>query len=378
MKLLYEQSLLYGEQFFSDFDECESFETHQLQPQQLRGVDALLVRSTTTVDAALLRYADQLSFVATGTAGFDHLDCDLLADRDIGVFNAAGCNAISVAEYVMSCLIVGCQQLGHELSDITVGIVGAGHVGSAVEGKLRALNVAYKLCDPLLASSQSERQFCSLDEIFGCDIVTLHVPWTTTGAFATDGFIDHSLLSSLGHRQILINACRGEVIDADGLQTMLQRTDRPRVFLDVWHDEPNIDKTILPLVDIATPHIAGHSLEGKARGTELVYRALTKHFAVAGDKKIADFLPKPDVKSLTLNQSVLSWETLSQLMLLQYDCQIDDRCFRRKTVNNVAFSLQRKQYRMRREYSALNVECIEKKVVDQLTALGFSAQLISR
>lgn len=372
MKILYEKSLVYGEAFFGELGDCESFETHQLKPHDLQDVDALLVRSTTKVNAELLQHANQLSFVATGTAGFDHLDIPLLEKRGVKVHTAAGCNAVAVAEYVLSCLFVARQKFGLDLANATVGIVGAGHVGTALTQKLDALKIQYKLCDPLLEATDDGREFCTIDDILACDVISLHVPYTKVGPHPTEKLLCETRLKRLRQDQIIINACRGEVIDEGALFELLSAGSGPQVFLDVWENEPTIDQTLFPYVHIATPHIAGHTLEGKARGTEFVYQGLTSHFAIPCEKTIYNFLPKPEIEKIYLSESMVSLDIIQQLILLQYDCRDDDLTFRLKSQQSIGFTEQRKAYRVRREFSALTVICQNENCANQLAALGFS------
>ncbi len=373
MNIMYEKSLVFGDEFLSDIGRCSVFDTGQLTPHDLVDVDALLVRSTTQVNQQLLQHANRLSFVATGTAGFDHIDTDYLSSKDITLATAAGCNAVAVAEYVLSCLLLSAQKFGGDICSRKVGIVGAGHVGTALSERLTALGVEHILCDPLLQQAGDPRVFNKLEDVLSCDVISFHVPWTTAGHYPTHHLLSAEHIGSLSQQQIVINACRGEVIDETALLQRLKQGNGPQVFLDVWQNEPAIDKRLLPYVHIATPHIAGHSLEGKARGTEFIYRAMAKHFSIPCSKTIYDFLPEPLVKSVTVTESVVSLQTIQQLMLLQYDCQRDDYVFRDKLVKGIPFTQQRKQYRIRREYSALQVFCQHSSAVVQLKQLGFDA-----
>ena len=173
MKIFYEQSMPYAADFFQDWGQCEAFNGKTLTAEQLTDADLLFVRSTTQVNQGLLSKAQKLKFVATATAGTDHLDTEYLTQRGIGWASAAGCNAVAVAEYVLSALFVMAERLNWCLTDKKVGIVGAGHVGTALSQKLTALNINYLLCDPPLAEQGDSRDFVSLDEVMGCDVIQL-------------------------------------------------------------------------------------------------------------------------------------------------------------------------------------------------------------
>ena len=379
MKIFFDENMPFARAFFSELGS----EQHQLIPfngralnaEQLIDADVLLVRSITQVNESLLARAKQLKFVGTATIGVDHIDQAYLAKRGIHFSSAPGCNAVSVAEYVISSLVVLAERYQLSLLDKTVGIVGAGNTGSRLAEKLTALGIRYKLCDPLLADAGDSREFVALAEALACDIVSLHVPLTRTGEHSTYHLLDKAQLTTLNEQQIIINACRGEVVDNQALLAIKQQGQGPTLVLDVWEGEPNVLTELIPFADIASAHIAGYSLEGKARGTEILYQALCQVLEIEADKQLVDFLPKPKVSCVTINPSdnrnqEIDEILLNQLVKMVYDVRRDDGIFRQQ-LSRLGFDHIRKNYPTRREFSSLAMSG-EHSLLSTLEQLGFS------
>lgn len=212
MKILFDENMPFAREFFSDFAGKSSnlvpFAGRSLTPELAADADVLLVRSITKVNEQLLAKNNLLRFVGTATIGVDHIDQHYLVNRDIAFSSAPGCNAISVAEYVISALVILAERDRFNLKDKTVGIVGAGNTGTRLSEKLAALGVNYKLTDPLLAASGDSRDFYSLEEVLDCDVISLHVPLTKSGEHSTYHLLNAQRLQRLTPSQILINACR--------------------------------------------------------------------------------------------------------------------------------------------------------------------------
>lgn len=379
--IYYEESIPYGDAYFSTLGTAIPFQGSRLQPEQLQHADYLAVRSTTCVDANLLAHAHQLKLVTTATAGTNHLDKRALTSRHIPFTSAGGCNAVSVAEYVISVLMNAHLQQRLDLSRITVGIVGAGHVGTALSHRLQALNISYKLCDPPLQEKGDHRHFVGLSDILTCDVITLHVPYVNEGPNKTVNLIDEHALAGMSDKQILINACRGEVIDQAALLACLSKNHGPTTVLDVFANEPQVNQALLPHLWLATPHIAGHSVEGKLRGTQMAY----EHICHAVGKPVAlsmeDFLAQPPAARFTPDKPTvdgLDWDTLCSLLLGVYDITQDDALFRRDT-STQGFLSMRKNYPQRRECSAYVLRMaapVSEGITGQLSRLGFTLEII--
>ena len=353
MKIYYEDSMPYAAEFFSELGECEVFSHKTINADMLADADVLLVRSTTKVDEQLLLKNKQLQFVATATAGTDHVDQHYLASQNIPFISAGGCNAVAVAEYVLSAILVMSKRLNWKLVDKTVGIVGAGHVGSALARVLTVLGIKHKLCDPLLADSGDAREFVSMNDIMQCDVISLHVPWVKDGPYPTQNLFDKVRLAALQDNQILINACRGEVINNQAALALFEQGKSLNLVLDVWENEPSINLDLIPHTALATAHIAGHTIEGKARGTEMLYLALCKHLGMQANKKLSDYLPKAQPSSIQIIENQDFWQVLHQLVLNVYNIETDDQYFRANMHSAAQFRYIRKHYPIRREFSAI-------------------------
>jgi len=330
-----------------------------ISASDVKDADALLVRSVTRVDGKLL-HGSRIQFVGTATIGIDHVDHKWLSEQGIGFASAAGCNAAAVAQYVLSAIAHWCLIRGRNLESIRVGIVGAGHVGSYLARYLDALNVGYRLCDPPLVEMGDRRTLVSLDKIFDCDVVTLHVPLSKDGKHPTYQMIGAEQLSRLCAGQLLINSARGDVMAYAALHEYLLTDKRADLVLDVYPQEPDIDPQLAERVLLATPHIAGHTLEGKLRGSLMIARSLAQFFSF--DLKLDEqtFFP---AKTLIGKVSSAKEQGLLQL----YDIRRDSVCFKKALVGsqNVAqvFDAMRKNYieqitgGRRRDYPMLEAHC---------------------
>ncbi|GLS91515.1 erythronate-4-phosphate dehydrogenase [Psychromonas marina] len=372
MKIYIDENIPYAKQFFSDFGELHFFSGRTVTAEQLIDADILLVRSITNVDEKLLHLNKCLKFVGTATIGTDHIDQQYLQQRDITFNSAPGCNKISVAEYILSSLLVLAEKMQFQLVDKTVAIVGAGNTGSAVYERLNALGLNCKLYDPPLQLAGDNRAFCSFDEVINADIISLHVPKVSVGDYPTVHMFDANVLKQLNHKQILLNASRGEVIDNQALLKMAKAGLQPTLVLDVWEHEPTIEKALLPFVEIATPHIAGYSLDGKARGTEMLYHALCQKVGVNITHKAQDFVVKPAISDVTIEE-IITQPILKKLIHLIFDVRRDDALFRQMIDQDDGFDIMRKTYSERREMSTLSVNAPASQT-QLLQALGFKAE----
>jgi erythronate-4-phosphate dehydrogenase len=186
MKIVIDENMPYAEGLFSQLGEVILKQGRTLTADDLVGVDALMIRSVTKVNAALLEKADKLKFVGTATAGMDHVDQTLLREKGIFFTAAPGCNKVGVAEYVFSVLMVLAQQHGFSVFEKTVGIIGAGQVGSYLERCLKGIGIKVLLNDPPKEQAGDPRQFTPLDSLLKqSDVITLHTPITCEGDFPT-------------------------------------------------------------------------------------------------------------------------------------------------------------------------------------------------
>jgi len=382
INILYDDNMPYAAEYFSSLGNAKPFVAGDISDSDLRDCEALLVRSTTNVDEALITQAPKLKFVATATAGFNHLSEDALQAANIPWFAAGGCNAQAVAEYVVAALYILAQRNGFEVTQKSVAIVGVGNVGSALSNLLRAINVNVIEYDPPRANVDGSFDSASFSDVLNADVISLHVPLAVKGQneYPTEHMFDYAALDSLQAEQILINACRGEVIDNQALLKLFQAkaTSMPTVVLDCWENEPTIDTALIEHLALCTAHIAGHSLEGKARGTDMVYAELCKFLGCVPKHQLLDFLPAYELDSssqVMLAKSAASDSLqafVSRCISSMYDIENDDSFFRRYMAKSTSFSEIRRNYPVRREWYAAKVSTNNSKAADVLRNLGFS------
>ena len=272
MKILFDENIPYAEAFFSSLGECHAFHGRDLSPAQAREADILLVRSITQVNRELLGDNPNTRFVGTATIGTDHVDRAYLAEHSIPFSNAPGGNAQSVADYVLSSVLVLAQKYQWQLDALSIGVIGAGNIGSKVAIWAEALGMNVLLCDPPLEEAGDTREFVSLEQAMQADIISLHVPLIRTGSHPSYMMFDKARLAMLGKGQTLINTCRGDVVDNQALLALMKSGKALNLVMDVWQNEPNVLNELISYAQLSTAHIAGYSLEGKAKGTEILYR----------------------------------------------------------------------------------------------------------
>jgi erythronate-4-phosphate dehydrogenase len=359
MLIVADENIPLADAFFQGLGELRRVPGRTLAASDVRDADVLLVRSVTPVNQALLE-GSRVRFVGTCTIGTDHLDLPWLQAQGIQWASAPGCNARGVVDYVISSLFTLAELDGAALPERCYGIVGAGEVGGRLARVLRGFGWQVKVCDPPRQAAEGG-EFCSLDEIIAqCDVISLHTPLTKIGPDATWHLFDGPELERLREGTWLINAARGPVVSNAALKRVLLARDDLQAVLDVWENEPAVDGALADLCAIATPHIAGYSLEGRQRGTEAIYRA---YCAVAGMQptvSLANLLPPLALPGLTLNGSADPAWALAMLCRAVYDPRGDDAGFRRSLVSDTAqqrarFDALRKAYPPRREIDGLAV-----------------------
>ena len=372
MKILVDENMPYARELFSRLGEVKAIPGRPIPLAELDEADALMVRSVTKVNETLLA-GKGIKFVGTATAGTDHVDDAWLAQAGIGFSAAPGCNAIAVVEYVFSSLLILGERDGFALQDRTVGIVGVGNVGGRLQKRLEALGIRTLLCDPPRADRGDEGDFCTLDELVEqADVITFHTPLFKDGAYKTFHLADEALIRRLKPGTILINACRGPVVDNAALLKCLEEGQNLSVVLDVWEPEPDLNVALLNRVDVATAHIAGYTLEGKARGTTQVFEAYSAFIGSAQQVALDTLLPAPEFGRITLH-GPLDESSLKRLVHLVYDVRRDDALLRKVAGIPGEFDKLRKHYLERREWSSLYVICDDADAAALLNNLGFNA-----
>ena len=316
--------------------------------------DVLLIRSVTPVGEALLANNNSVQFVGSATIGTDHVDQDYLAARDITFANAAGCSKHSVAQYVLTAILtLRPQYWQHTEPPLILGIIGLGNIGSTLAQYAHDLGWQVLGYDPLLPPSNINN--ASFEQVLSqSNVISLHVPLTdkkddansSGSAYPTRHLIDKKALDAMPSDTLLINSARGPVINAQDLEADIARTGR-LVVLDVFEHEPEIIESLLTKLTIATPHIAGYTLEGKLRGTQMIYDALCENLAETPVQTMHQLLP--------LNMFL--WSELKahpDRLVKFYDIMEDDASLRSKLdagqVSGADFDQLRREYHLRREW----------------------------
>ena len=313
----------------------------EISREDLLDAQALVIRTRTRCDASLLE-GTAVKFIATATIGTDHIDHEYCDSQGIVVRNAAGCNAGGVMNYVFSALYGVASRKAIRLEGRKLGIIGVGNVGSRVDRV--AGNLGFKVLknDPPRMEVEGPEGFCDLDYLLhNSDVVTMHVPLDSV----TRGMCDDSFFGKMRPGAIFINASRGEVVDDAALKRAIPKLGP--VIVDTWNNEPDIDRELMDMVDIATPHIAGYSYQGKQNGTAASVRALARFF---GFGELYEFFPKTELPSLEAVKLDLKGKKQGEITsALQYNYPIftDDFMFR---MDPGAFESLRSHYQYRREF----------------------------
>ncbi|MBZ9557362.1 MULTISPECIES: 4-phosphoerythronate dehydrogenase PdxB [unclassified Modicisalibacter] len=383
MRILADQNIPLIEAFFGELGDITRLPGREIDAAAVRDHDILLVRSITRVDAALLE-GSRVRFVGTCTIGTDHVDLDYLRERHIGFASAPGSNADSVVDYVLSSLLLLAEEEGEALSERSVGIVGAGNVGGRLARRLGEMGVRSLICDPPRARDEGREDFVDLDTLIArSDVICLHTPLVEAGEHATHHLMDARRVAAIRPGSVLLNAGRGACLDNAALRRRLEEQADLRCVLDVWEQEPAIDEALFALVDIATPHIAGHSLDGKMRGTELVYQAVMQHYGLPVRCKLGQIKPDPWLRKLVLTEWAPPLEALSLCVRACYDVRRDMVGFeryRRRLGMAQAFDRYRAEYPVRREFSTLRVDFKKNNndLREAIAGFGFKVKLAGK
>ncbi len=381
MKIVADENIPLLKEYFGGVVEVVAKPGRNISPKDLHDADALLVRSVTTVNRQLVEHS-ALKFVATATAGCDHVDQEYLAAEGIAFSYAPGCNATAVVEYVLAALDILTERQGSALNKRQVGIVGKGQVGGRLFQTMERLGVDVCACDPLLAAqdTQADHRYYSVDELIQrSDVICLHTPLITDGPYPTHHLIDERRLQAMKSGTILINAGRGAVINNTALKQSLTHRDDLAVVLDVWESEPDVDSQLMSQVALATPHIAGYSLDARIRGTEMIYRAFCHYFDVPPQVRLPAINPLPVLKQLRFTAGRCFASTCATAIRAIYDIRRDDAAMRRDLMmsesaqRRKAFDDLRKHYPARREFNTLQVQLKDcaPEVVAAFKALQF-------
>lgn len=373
MKIIADNKIPFLKGVFEPYAEVLYLPGKETTPAEVRDADALLTRTRTRCDASLLE-GSSVRAIATATIGFDHIDTAWCESAGIEWSNAPGCNSGSVAQYIASVLVTVARRRGLDFSKMTLGVVGVGNVGSKVANVGRRLGMKVLLNDPPRARREGAGEFVELDTICReADIITLHVPLQKDGEDATWHLFDAARIASLGPDRILFNSSRGPVVDNAALKAALAAGQIKAAVLDVWENEPDIDRELMSLLDITTPHIAGYSADGKANGTTASVRMIARCLGLPLTGWKASDIPAPaQPLEFTVDAAGLSLqEVMSAAILHTYEVSADSDALR---ADPSLFEKLRGDYPVRREFGAFTLTILggTPAMEESLKGLGFN------
>lgn len=353
------------------FADIEYLPGKEINNKVLLNADALLIRTRTKCTEDLLK-GTAVRFIGTATIGFDHIDSQYCEKEKIFWTNAPGCNSSSVQQYIAAALLRMSSEFRFALKGRTLGIIGAGHVGSKVEKFARLMGMNVLVNDPPRARKEGEENFVKLGTIlYESDIVTLHVPLNIVGEDRTWHLFNEKTFKKVRKGTWFINTSRGEVADTGALKQILDTGKLAGSILDVWENEPDIDLDLMSKTFLATPHIAGYSADGKANGTSIVVNSLCRFFNLPLKDWYPDNIPPPSHPIAEINCTGKSDEEIvREAVFSTYNIDEDNIKLRFSPSD---FEKQRGDYPPRREFTAytIKLKAGTKQISSLLKDIGF-------
>lgn len=362
MKILANKHLYRIREFFPSEVEVHLFEPEHF-PADAPDYDAMLINTTTAINRETLPDAGNLKIIATGSSGYDHVDTGHLELIGVQFEAASGCNALSVAEYVITAILCHCDENSIPLSELKVGIAGCGHTGQAVAEMLDRFSIQKVVYDPPRQLREPDFKSALFEEFCECNLLTFHTPYTESGKYPTKHLLNSSWFERRKY-ELVINAARGGVVDESALLHSLDNGNLRAAVIDVWENEPHFNDLIANTARFATPHIAGYSLQSKYRASQMVAEAVCR---VAGLQTLTPAPPEPlrltdrDFKKTTLSDLLAQLHTIKQ-----YDQQFRKITGKSDEDKKEAFYHLRTSQPLRQEFSGL---IISQKLAETFTIL---------
>lgn len=369
MKIVADNTVPYLKGIAEPIADVTYLTSKEFTPEQIHNADALIVRSIDKCTRELLEDS-QVKLITSATIGFDHIDTQYCEEAGITWKNSPGCNAVSVAQYILAGLIILSLVRKEKLQGKTIGIIGVGHVGKEVQKLCTAFGLNVLLNDPPRAEIEGQKEFVSLDTIAEqADIITFHTPLTKTGRYATFHLAGKDFFSKLKKNPWFINASRGAVHDTEALLQAYQTGKISEMIIDCWENEPTINLELLSHTTIATPHIAGFSADGKANGTRMCLEHIESFFHLRFDK-IKNVVP-PALENPIIDLDKFTENRIEQAVLKSFNPLYVDKMLRE---NPNKFEWYRNNYQHPREFSAYTIIHATMEEVQVLQQLGFNVQ----
>ncbi len=374
MRLVVDENIPWAADAFAQFGDVVRMPGRAIANQDLLATDALIVRSVTNVDQALLQ-STPVRFVGTATIGVDHVDQAFLAERGIAFASAAGSNARSVAEYVIAALLE-LRAIGLLPRDShSLGVVGVGDIGGLVSAYAGALGLDVHNYDPPRAAAEPAFQSVSLEQLLACRAITLHLPLTQHGEHATHQLFDRQMIARLRRDAVLVNSSRGAVVDSEALLTALVSDVLGAAVLDVWEGEPDVPDGLIGQCAIATPHIAGYATDAKLRGTTMMVEAVAAFLGVNSRWNASEALPALaggiHVPAVLHGLDAVAYAVRRACPVQRDDAELRTVLDWSPEDRRAGFDRLRKNYPVRREFSAFRVDVSDPVASEMLSLLGF-------
>ena len=371
MKVIIDNKIPYIKGALEPFAEVIYLAGKDTTTEAVHDADAIITRTRTICNEALLA-GSKVKMIATATIGFDHIDTVWCERAGIEWINAPGCNSWSVAQYMMAALHALALDKKLQLSEMTIGIIGAGNVGSKVARFCSAIGMNVLVNDPPRQRAEGDAGFVSLHDIQQeADIITVHTPLTYEGGDKTFHLIDGIFLENCSKDIFLFNLARGEVSETIAIIDALKTGKIKEAIIDCWENEPTINYELLERTYISTPHIAGYSRDGKANGTIMSVRAISRKFGLGIDNWECENVELPDNTHIQLEGTGKSdQDVIAEAILKTYPIIEDNK---RLKFSPVTFEKQRGDYPVRREFPIYTINPINIRdgALTILKALGF-------
>jgi erythronate-4-phosphate dehydrogenase len=368
LKILADAHIPYLAGVAEQLGEVEYLPGNLFSRETIREKDALIVRTVTHFGEEIFS-GSNIKLICSATIGFDHIDTAWCDAHGVAWRTAPGCNASSVEQYVTASLLYLAQKQQFKLQEKTIGIIGVGNVGSKVGAACRKIGMKVLLNDPPREAAEEDSSiFTDIDTIMReADIITFHTPLTTSGIYKTHHLADTVFFDHLHRKPVIINAARGGIIDNRALTTALLKGTVSGAVIDCWENEPEIDRELLELVDIATPHIAGYSADGKWTATRMSIESLNLFFALDIQPRFQE-IPAPLQPVIDL-QGIALEKQLSHAVWHTYNPMTETAALKAAPANFYRF---RSDYPLRREYSSYRIVNADSSLTGILQLLGFS------
>ena len=374
MKIIADENMPNVEALFGGLGDIALVNGRSLSKEQLMDADVLLVRSVTKVNESLLE-GTPVKYVGSATIGTDHVDTEYLLEKGIGFNSAPGCNADAVADYVFSSLSYLYFTKSVNWLKAKIGVVGQGNVGRCVASRFVELGCEVVAYDPLVDETVSGVTLTTLCEVMTCDVICLHAPLTHTGAYPSFDMINDEYVAHLSAGHTIISAGRGGVINETALIERFHALGGAlNLVLDVWHEEPHPNMQLAALCDIATPHIAGYSKQGREKGTWFIYQSVCNFFDIPLKSSFSEAVSQGSICEIKMNSELECGEALNRAIQCIFDVARDSARFKyvMNSGEDRGFDWLRKNYVERDEF---NTACVNHDQYTPLfSALGFSSK----